>query len=211
MKNICLINGSLRKEKAASLEFIRDMVSRLPDSEYSKKIITLKARMKDSYSDDILKTMADADALVFVFPLHNYGLPGALMCLLEDYYRYKRIEGNIVTPASVYMIVNCAFPRAEKVCGEAIRVMRNFCCRLTLNWRFALCIGTGPVVVMTRKIPFLYPRLKRAYKLMVADISGISKEKPDDYFIRPVIPESIIAAIRRHYEKSGHMIEYKHT
>jgi hypothetical protein len=205
MKNICLVNGSLRGRNAASLEFLKDIESRLPDTEFNKKMITVRVKMKESYSADILKSMAGADALIIVFPLHNYGLPGALMRLLEDYYQYIK-EGNSSNEASVFMITNCAFPRAKAVCGEAIRVMQNFCRRLSLNWRFAICIGTGPVVVMTRKIPLFYPGLKKAYAEITADIRGAGKKNLDNYFIKPVIPEGIIAAIKRRYEKKGKMI-----
>ncbi len=210
MKNICLVNGSLRGKNSASRVFLKDIESRLPDTEYNKKIITVRVKMKEHYSADILESIAIADAIIFVFPLHNYGLPGALMRLLEDYYQCTK-EENILKKTSVYMVVNCAFPRAGEVCGEAIRVMQNFCRRLSLNWRFAICIGTGPVVIMTKKIPFFYRRLKKAYAEIVSDIQDASKEKLDNYFIKPVIPESIIAAIKRHYEKTGHMIESKHV
>lgn len=207
MKNVCMVNGSLRGKKAASLEFLRDLEFRLPDAEFNKKVMTLKAKLNSDYPADILKVMAGADAVVFSFPLHNYGLPGALMRLLEDYYRYIQAGNDYNKSARIYMIVNCGFPRPEATTGEAIRVIRNFCRRLSLNWRFAVCIGTGPIVALTRKIPFLYPKLKKAYSEIASDIKSDDKETRKDYRIKPVIPEAIIARIKRHYEKSGKMIE----
>ncbi len=206
MKNICLVNGSLRGKKSSSLEFLKDIDLRLPDSEYNKTILTVKARLTGNYPEDILKRMAYADAIVLIFPLHNYGLPGALMRLLEDYYRYIKAGNNYNINAQVYMVTNCAFPRPRETTGEAIRVIRNFCSRLSLNWRFAICIGTGPVVVMTKKIPFLYPKLKKAYAALVSDVRGADNVVRDDYMIRPIIPESIITRIKKYYEKKGHMI-----
>ncbi|HUT68549.1 MAG TPA: NAD(P)H-dependent oxidoreductase [Dehalococcoidales bacterium] len=206
MKNICLVNGSLRGKKAASLEFLKDIDLKLADMGYSKTIITVKVKVKDRYPEEILNSLTVADVIIFIFPLHNYGLPGALMKLLEDYYQYKKSYDNH-KDAAVYMIVNCAFPRAGETCGEAGRVIRNFCRRLDLNWRFAICIGTGPVVVMTKKVPFLYPKLKKAYTEIISDIRSPGKDRKSDYLIKPVIPESIIAAIKRHYEKKGRMIE----
>lgn len=207
MKDVCIVNGSLRGEKAASLRFLRDLSLSLPDAEYRKTLVTVKARVRDSYPAETLGCLARADAIVLVFPLHNYGLPGALMRLLEDYHRYAASGGDRRRGTRVYAIVNCAFPRAEKTTGEAIRVLRNFCRRLSLDWRFAICIGTGPVVVATKGIPFLYRKLKRAYAGIAADIAGNDTGARADVVVKPVIPESVIAMIRRHYERTGEMIE----
>ena len=206
MKSICLVNGSLRGKEASSLAFLQDIDLRLSAAGYDTTIITVGAKVKDHYPDETLENLTGADAIIFIFPLHNYGLPGALMRLLEDCYRYVKPVDNHKDTA-VYMVVNCAFPRAGETCGEAVRVIRNFCRRLHINWRFAVCVGTGPVVVMTRKVPFLYPRLKKAYSEIVSDIRSAGRDEKDDYLIKPVIPESIIAAIKRHYEKKGRMIE----
>lgn len=207
MKDVCIVNGSLRGEKAASLRFIKDLSLRLPDAKYRKTVLTVKARAGDRYPEEMLGSLARADAIVLVFPLHNYGLPGALMRLLEEYYAYAGSGREHRRGARVYVIVNCAFPRARDTTGEAIRVVRNFCRRLSLEWRFAVCIGTGPVVVATKDIPFLYRRLKKAYAEMAADIGDGDGETVSDRFIKPIIPEFIIAMIKRHYETKGQMIE----
>ena len=207
MKEVCLVNGSLRGAKAASLQFLNDLSRRLPDAEYRQTRLTVRARVRDSYPEDMLAGLARADAIVLVFPLHNYGLPGALMGLLEDYYTYARSGREYRKGASVYVIVNCAFPRAERTTGEAIRVVRNFCRRLSLHWRFAVCIGTGPVVVATRGIPLLYRELKRGYAEIASDIGAGDSGAKADFFIKPIVPDPIIAAIKRHYERTGQMMD----
>ncbi len=131
-RTVCIINGSLRGKKAASLAFSRDLKRRLPPAEFETVSIGVKARVKDCYPEATMLSIARADAIVLIFPLHNYGLPGALMRLLEEYYAYADIAQDILS-------------------GD----------------------------------------------------EGIRK----DYFIKPIIPEPIIAAIRRHYERSGKMIE----
>ena len=206
MKSVCLINGSLRGKEASSLVFLHDIIRRLPDGEYNKTIITVKARLKDAYPEEMLKKMTSADAIILVFPLYTYGLPGALMRLLEDYYQYIKTSHEYNKEAKVYLIVNCAYPRPE-ITGESIRVIKNLCRRLSLNWRFAVCIGTGPMVVMTKKIPFLYFKLKKAYVDIVSDISGKAQGSRHNYLIKPVIPESIITMIKKYYERKGHLIE----
>lgn len=206
MKKVCLVNGSLRGKEAASLQFLNDLAERLPDSEFDKTVVTVKLKVKDRYPPETLQKLAEADALVFIFPLHNYGIPGALMRLMEDYWEYIK-AGNGHNRAGVYMVVNCAFPRPAATCGELIRVMRNFCARLGLDWRFSVNIGTGPVVVMTRKVPLLYLSMKRAWRDIAGDIRDGSRGPKQDYFIKPVIPEGIVAAIKRRYEKKGRMRE----
>jgi hypothetical protein len=207
MKNICLVNGSLRGKGAASLTFLQDVNRKLAEKEYKKTFIKVRAKVKDDYSEDTLKNLAVADAIIFVFPLYTYGLPGSLMRLLEDYYSYIKTGKEYNRDAKIYAVINCAFPRPEATTGEAVRVIKNFCRRLSLPWRFALCIGTGPVVALTKKVPFLYPKLNRAYCEIAIDIRCDENPVKPDYFIRPIIPGPIIAMIKRHYENKGRMIE----
>jgi hypothetical protein len=206
MKSVCLVNGSLRGKEAASLQFLRDLDRRLPNAEFHKTFLTVRASPEQDYPAATLDKLARAEAIVFVFPLHNYGLPGALMRLLEDYHRCLGAGRERVRQARVYAILNCAFPRPGATCGEAVRVLRNFCRRLSLHWRFAVCIGTGPVVAATRALPFLYPKLKKAYAEIAADIRGLDRNV-GDFLVRPVVPEPIIAMIKRQYENKGKMIE----
>ena len=208
MQSICLVNGSLRGKKASSLAFLKDVDSRLSEAEYNKTFITVKARLKGNYPEDILKNLAGADAIILVFPLYTYGLPGALMRLFEDYYKYIQTGHEYNKDAKVYTITNCGFARPE-ISGEAIRVIKNFCRRLSLNWRFAICIGTGPVVAMTKKVPFLDLKLKRAYSEIALDIRGSNKAKQTNHLIKPVIPAPILIMIKNYYERKGHMIERK--
>ena len=205
MKTVCMVNGSLRGKQSASLAFLKDMELRLPDTKYDKTVLTVKVKIKDSYPEDMLKSIACADAIIFIFPLHNYGLPGALMRLLEDYYQFVKTGNKYNKEARVYMIVNCAFPGPGKTTGEVIRVMQNFCKRLSLNWRFGVCIGTGPVVVMTKRVPFLYRKLKKAYTEIASDILNDDFKRTNNYLIKPVIPASIITMIKKYYEKKGQM------
>lgn len=199
MENICLINGSLRGREASSLVFLNYINSMLADAEFNKEIINVKARVKESYSEDVLKTISRADAIIMVYPLFTYGIPGALMRLLEDFYLYAK--GNDYNRAAmVYVVVNGGFPRPE-IMGELIRVMRNFCRRLSLNWRFAICMGGGPVAAMTVKAPLLNMKYRKAFSAIVADIRNADTGQKDNYFIKPIIPEPIMLWIKAQYEK----------
>ena len=205
-KAVCLINGSLRGRKASSSAFLQDVSRRLPDSDFQQTFVVVKGTGADGYPPDTLRLMAEADALVFVFPLYAYGLPGALMRLLEDFDQYMRSGNPHRMGAGVYVVVNCGYPRPELTTGEAARAMRNFCRRLSLRWRFAVRIGTGPVVALTCRVPFLDRTLKRAFDAIAADIGRGGEEPETDYVVRPIIPESIIRRIKEYYEKRGEMI-----
>jgi len=132
MKNICFINGSLRGKKASSLVFLNCISSMLAEAEFNTDIINVRVKAKERYSEELLKTISHADAIIMVYPLFTYGIPGSLMRLLEDFYLYAKGKDNNKA-AMVYIVVNCGFPRPE-IMGELIRVMKNFCRRLLLNW-----------------------------------------------------------------------------
>lgn len=199
MKNICLINGSLRGKEASSLVFLNYINGMLDDTEFNKDIINVRAKVKESYPENDLKTISRADAIIMVFPLFTYGIPGALMRLLEDVYQYAK--GNDYNKAAkIYIVVNCGFPRPE-IMGELIRVMKNFCRRLSLNWRFAICMGGGPIAAKTVKVPLLNMKYKRAFSAIASDIKNSDTGQKDNYFIKPIIPEPVILWIKAQYEK----------
>ena len=200
VKTICLVNGSLRGKEASSLAFLRDIESRLPDADFARKTVSVKARVRGGYPSETLRDLATADALVLVFPLFTYGIPGALMRLLEDYCAYVASGNDHNREAKVYAVVNCGFPRPV-IFRECVRTLRNFCRRLSLDWRFAVCISSGPVVVMTRRVPFLDLKLKRGFAALASDLRSGDRSPKDDYLIRPAIPVPICLMMKRHFEK----------
>jgi putative NADPH-quinone reductase len=100
--------------------------------------------MSAPYPDDALSAMRNADVIVMAFPLFVYSLPGALVRLLEDYWICFRNAGDRHTAARMYAIVNCAFTEPE-INEDAIRVVKSFCRKLGITWRFAVSIGCGPL------------------------------------------------------------------
>lgn len=199
MNNICFINGSLRGKEASSLVFLNCINGMLANTEFNKDIINVRAKVKESYPEDKLKTISRADAVIMVFPLFSYGVPGALMRLLEDFYLYAK--GNDYNKAAgIYIVVNSGFYRPE-IMTELIRVMKNFCRRLSLNWRFAICMGAGPVAAWTVKIPLLNMKYKKAFSAIASDIKNGDTGQKDNYFIKPLLPEPVILWWKAQYEK----------
>jgi multimeric flavodoxin WrbA len=200
MQKICLINGSLRGEKATSLALLKDIGKRLNAAGFGHEVITVRAGLKEGYSVETMRAVGQADAVVIVFPLFSYSLPGTLTDFFEEYYRYVKTALISATGAKVFAVINCGFPEA-KVCAEAIRVIKNICARLGLRYRFSIAIGSGPVTALTMKAPFLNPGLKRAFRTIVRDIGSSEPVERKDCYFNPILPKSVILKIKDHYEK----------
>ncbi len=210
MKRICFINGSLRGKAASSLKFLHGVDKLLGDKEFEKPIITVRALMPGGYPEEILKIIGSAHALVIAFPLFSYSLPGALMRLLEDYNAYAKQNGSRGVATRVYAIVNCAFA-APEINAEAIRVMRNFCRNAGLEWRFALSIGCGPVVVLASGIPFLRMRIRRGFREITDDIRQDRRDLRETFMVKPFISKRILLAIRDRMERKAQLRFEKET
>jgi multimeric flavodoxin WrbA len=200
MTKVCLVNGSLRGAKAASLQFLQAVQDRLGAGEFVVRTIVVKAGIGEAHALDTLKALAEADAIVFAFPLFSYTLPGALIRLLEEFYAYARAPGNRVGSPRVYAIVNNGFPQA-RINEEAVRVITNFCTRLGFQYGFSIAISGGPVTVLTMKAPMLNPRLKRAFALMARDMKSSQAGAGVNRYFDPIIPKGILLWIKAQYEK----------
>jgi hypothetical protein len=202
MKTVCLLNGSLRGEKAASLAFLNVVAPKLRAAGFAVQRITVQAGGGGYASRESLGVMAGADAVVAAFPLFSYTLPGGLTAFLEDFASAVRGGGLRCTRAKVFAIINCGFPEPW-IMKEAVRVVRNFCARLGLDYRFSVAIASGPVTVLTMKVPFVNPRLKRAFARIVEDIARDEAVTREDVFISPVIPKGIVIKVKEHYENKS--------
>jgi len=199
LKKICFINGSLRGKKSSSIKFINEVNYLLNGNEYEKVFVQAKARLSNGYPDTVLKTIFEADIIVIAFPLYNYCLPGALTRLLEEYY--ECLETNTISKKSkVYAIVNCAYVD-PKINDEAIRVIKNFCLRLDINWRFAISIACGPAVVLTKSIDI---KLHRAFKKIVEDIkTTLDDDLKETIYIKPILPRIIMDSVRMQLDRNA--------
>jgi len=202
MKTVCLLNGSLRGKKAASLAFLNIVAAKLHAAGFAVERITVQAGGGGYSSRETLEVMANADAVVVAFPLFSYTLPGGLTAFLEDFSSTVREGGLHSKRAKVFAIINCGFPEPW-IMKEAIRVVRNFCARLGLDYGFAIAIASGPVTVLTMKVPFLNPRLKKAFAHIVADIEGDEGGHREDVFLPPLIPKGVVIKIKEYYENKS--------
>lgn len=209
MKKIVLISGSPRlEEKTASSGFIERVAAALPGG-YEKKFVNVRKSLKDGPETDYA-AISEADAVVFVFPLYYFCLPGLLMRYLEDYEKYFRGQGGRKMSAKVYAIVNCGFPEPW-INSEAAGVMRCFCRRVGADFRFAVLVGSGPMLDVAAGAPpvkKVFQKFDAAIVDMVADIGGEKPAAPCDVLIEMHFPRRLYFFMgnmnwRREIKKNG--------
>jgi hypothetical protein len=200
MKRVCLLNGSLRGEKASSLQFLDRVAAGMKKPDVIVDRVALKAGAGNPCARETLALVAGADVIVLAFPLFVYTLPGAATRFLEDFYSYAKAGGAYNSRVKVFAIINCGFPEPWTM-REAARVVRNFCARLELEYGFSIAISSGPVSVMTMKVPFLNPRLKKAFRALARDALGDDQVRREDFYIKPIIPRQIVLKMKEHYER----------
>ncbi len=190
MSRVCLINGSPRGKLSSSLVFLRGLERSLTKEGVPTDLVTVGRRSGEPTPEGALQELAGAEALVFAFPLYAYSTPAALTKLLEELYQHLRLHPPRERPARVYALVNSGFA-GPQVNEEALRVMRLFCRKAGLSWRFGAAIGGGIVVAMTRAFPLVGWTLRRLYRRILFDLQSESSAPVQDVSIRPIIPKPI--------------------
>jgi hypothetical protein len=133
-----------------------------------------------------MSLLGSADAIVLAFPLFSYTLSGAFTAFLEDFHSWASQGGQYNRDARVFAVINCGFPEPW-IMRESIRVVKNFCAKMGLRYRFSIVISSGAVTAMTMKVPLLNPRLKKAFAGIVRDIVRGPAGGHEDVLIKPII------------------------
>ncbi|EGW40843.1 NAD(P)H-dependent oxidoreductase [Desulfosporosinus sp. OT] len=173
MKNIVLINASPKiNEQSVSKEFLEMAGSQIDSDLFSKTFIDVRKSFLTHNLTEDFQTLAKADVMIISFPLYYFCMPGMLTRFLVDYHNYYTASENIKNHVKVYAIVNCGFPEPE-INLEAVRVIKSFSQHLNAEFRFGVLIGGGPMMVATKKAPFMkksVQKLKSAFSSIAADI-----------------------------------------
>jgi hypothetical protein len=104
--------------------------------------------------------MSDADAMLIIFPLYIFCLPGILIRYLQDYYEFSRARPDGGKSAAVYAVVNCGFPEPD-INREAVRVIRSFSEKIGADFRFGVLIGSGGMLLGAQGAPFMKKAMAR--------------------------------------------------
>ncbi|MDD4311218.1 MAG: NAD(P)H-dependent oxidoreductase [Eubacteriales bacterium] len=97
------------------------------------------------------ENMQEADAIVLVFPLYFFCLPGMLTRFLQD---FSTKEAKEKKDCAVFAIVNCGFPEPE-LNLEAMRVVEQFTLQTGRVFGGGVMIGCGGMFISTQKAPFM--------------------------------------------------------
>lgn len=188
MNKICFINGS-PKFKGSMSEFLIE--------EIEKTIDKTKFTIKKLHINDILKdntklgNIKDTTKLVFVSPLYVDTVPGNLMEGLIKIEKYIKL--NNINSIDVYTVFNCGFLEGEQN-NIALDVIKNFCNRANLVYKFGVGTGAGVFMNNSRTMPLHFGIKKPIYKSIMTlsyDIQEKEKYSGANLLVNPSINRSL--------------------
>jgi multimeric flavodoxin WrbA len=192
-KKIVIVNGSPRADGTTTSAFLSGLAEKKLASEgWQVKQVNVRKSLKGDTQPDFA-AMRGADALLFVFPLYFFCVPGILMRFLQDYASYCA-DNPGEAAQKIYAAVNCGFPEPE-INMEAVRVIESFSRHTGAEFGFGLCIGCGPMIMQANNAPFmksLFAGLDGAFLRMAKGEGG------DNLMLAPRFP-------RRLYYMAGNM------
>ncbi len=189
MKNIVLINGSPRAEGSASMKMLNQLKSRF-DSDCNITVIEAAKSILHKRQPEDYVGMERADAIVLIFPLYVYCLPGALTEFLVGYSEYLSGAGK-PSGQKIYAVINCGFPES-RINNDAAHVVKRFCDEIHAAYRFSVLIGSGGMLQPMKLLPPInaaWKRIGSAFDKIAGDITGT--EEPQDIHIESKVPEKL--------------------
>ena len=127
------VSDILAKETAEALQELRGAQPR---------VINIRRTLSKHHTEQAFAEMAQADALIIIFPLYVFCLPGITMRFLQQYKAYADSHPEAKGDMSVYAVVNCGFPEPE-INGEAVQVISRFAGAIGARFRCGVMIGGG--------------------------------------------------------------------
>ena len=152
---LTIINGSPKVDSNPS---VSDYLAALAETQIQNgefRIERFSARKSVlAGSTDAFSAMAESDAILLVFPLYFFCLPGILTRFLQDYATFVKVQPQSGKVPRVYAIVNCGFPEDE-INSDALRVVESFSRAIGAQYRFGLMIGGGGMLLGAKDAPFM--------------------------------------------------------
>ncbi len=192
-QHFTIISGSPRPSDQSTSAFLSLFADeRLTAQGTSVKRIDARKSLKGDIQEEFAE-LSTADALLFIFPLYFFCVPGLLMQYLQDYASYRaQHPGNAAQ--RVYAVVNCGFPEPE-INTEAVRVIESFSRCINASFGFGVMLSCGGMLMGAKDAPFMKPvmaGLDDAFTRMAIGAEG------DNIALAPKFP-------RRLYFMAGNM------
>lgn len=147
-KKVAVISASPKPEGQAASDFLAGIaLETLRDDATDVQVINARQALARHTEQEAFRAMAEADALIIVFPLYVFCLPGITMRFLQSYSAYAaKLETR--REAAVYAVINCGFPEPG-INEEAARVIARFAAAVGARYGFSILIGGGGMVTMS--------------------------------------------------------------
>lgn len=154
-RKLVIINGSPKPDSNPSVsEYLSSLAeTRIAGDEISIERCSARKSVL-SGSTEAYSVMMESVAILIIFPLYFFCLPGLLTRFLQDYTAFVKTQESGCKVPRVYAIVNCGFPEDE-INGEALRVVESFCRAIGARWRFGLMVGGGGMLLGAKDAPFM--------------------------------------------------------
>lgn len=182
-KKLVILNGSPRADELTTSGTISELAERKFSSEkWNVKRINVRKSLKGDTTPDF-EAIREADAILFVFPLYFFCVPGMLMRFMEDYAAYSA-QNKGKASQKVYTIVNCGFPEPG-INTEAVRVIKSFSRHTGAQFGLGVCIGGGGMVGPAKDAPFMKKLLAGLDEALLRMAKG---ESGEDVMLAPSFP-----------------------
>lgn len=150
MKKTIILSASPKKgEPSVSASLAELAKAQFENAGLKADIIDVGQSLKNS--EPVFEAMRSADAMLIIFPLYFFCLPGMLMRFLED---YAASAGAKQAGQKIYTIVNCGFPEPG-INEEAIRVTKSFAHHTEGEFGFGVAFGSGGMALGAKDAPFM--------------------------------------------------------
>ena len=184
-KNFVIISASPRVGEDSTSDSIASLGEGILKSDTTNitRINVRKSISKKQTQADYT-AMLGADALIIIFPLYFFCLPGLLIRFLQDYDEYYRQHKGDGVCSRVYTVINCGFPEAD-INKEALRVIKSFSRKTGNMFRFGLLLGGGGMLHDAKESPFMrktMAAINNAFARISEDTITCGEEPLDDIY-----------------------------
>lgn len=187
MTNLCIINGSPRKEKSGSRYLISEL-TKLLNNDVKTKEYYISNLLKDK---NLLNEILSFDKIIFVSPLYADCLPSTMLEFMATFEDFIKGKNNI--GIDMYCIINCGFLEGTQN-KTAINILKNYSKRINFNWRFGVGIGGGEFMRGSKNMPLNSRMKKPVYNSFLAlkkDIENKSNDQVDNILTNAKMPKFI--------------------
>lgn len=185
LKKIVILSGSPKAAGKSASDHLSGIAAEVFQEDGTEpRVISVRRTLQRNHTEEAFAEMAEAEALIIVFPLYIFCLPGILMRFLQLYRAYADAHPETKRDQLVYTVVNCGFPEPH-INEEAVRVIGRFADAVGGRFRFGVMIGGGgmygyPAPQVRKKLQEYGSAVRR----IRADLAGDGRGRAADVLIQ---------------------------